>query len=107
MKIVPINRLLLQPTVQLKWIEQHGEIEFIQPKSILETYQLVWAAYIQSQPTHVVDFLDSKLGRDFQLHEQDEVFSLLVGADYIRKKHPCFHQNFSKPNLIWTIKHTV
>jgi hypothetical protein len=104
MRIVPTNRLLLQPTIQLKWIEQHGEIEFIQPKSILDTYHLVWSAFALSRFSHVVDFLTSELAKEYQLHEQDEVFSLLVGADYIQKKHPCFNQDFTKPNLIWSIK---
>jgi hypothetical protein len=104
MRIVPENRLLLQPTIQLKWIEQHGEIEFVQPKPVLRTFEQVWTTFAQGALGSIPEFLATNEGRSFYLHENDRVFSLLVGADFILKKHPCFCQDFSKTNLIWSIK---
>jgi hypothetical protein len=102
MKIVPVNRLLLQPTVQLKWIEQHDEIEFEISEEDQLRFKDVWQAFKTSQAT-LPEFLNDPIYFEFNLHEDDTLISLLTGADYISQKYPEFQLSFLKPNLVWSV----
>ena len=118
MKIVPLNRLLIQPTVQCKWIEQHKTIEFVLDEATQRSFEMCWQAYTEftinaeivlstdesETPTaSIISFLNSAVGRRFELHNDDVIFALLAGADFIQKKYPQFTIQCGRPNLKWSI----
>ncbi len=103
MKIVPLNRLLIQPTVQCKWIEQHKTIEFLLDENMQRLFASVWQAYLAFSCQELVLFLDSDVGRSYELHNHDILFALLAGADFIYHKYPQFQIAFQQPNLTWSI----
>ena len=111
MRIVPANRLLIQPTVQCKWIEQHNTIEFILDDVVQQRFQACWAGYCErnwqkpGEEATLANFLSSKIGRSFECHNDDAVFSLMAGADFIQHKYSSFHLKFQQPNLVWSIEH--
>lgn len=102
MKIVPINRLLLQPTIQQQWLDQNGEIEFELAEGIQKTYQQAWQLFQTGGFQTLAQFVSSEEALAFELHERDEVISLLVGADHMAQRYENFHQKFFQPNLVWS-----
>ncbi len=103
MKNVPLNRLLIQPTVQLKWIEQHREIELMLTADLQLRFDRLWKCYKNSQFGHIHAFLNSDLACQLNLVEDDELFALVVGADYIASHHNSFGYVINQPNLVWRI----
>ena len=103
MKIVPENRLLIQPTVQMHWIEQHGSIEFMISETDQELFDAVWQLYQSSGVRSLVDFLMLEQARPLELQENDQLFALLCGADFIRNHYPSFKYQIGPKNLVWTI----
>lgn len=102
MRLVPMNRLLIQPTVQLKWLEQHGSIEFILEEGVLERFEKLWELLRQTK-TPFNDFLISDDATEWSLHDDDSVFALLTGADYISNRYPSFTAECYDGRLFWSI----
>lgn len=100
MQRVPLDRLLIQPTVQLKWIEQHREIEFLISTRLQNEFSELWS---KLGTARFADFVQSEHATEYQLHNRDHLFALLTGADYIRALHPSFAIKAHQPNLLWTI----
>jgi len=102
-RIVPLNRLLNQPTVQLKWIEQHKQIEFVLDKGVQLAFEQVWKLFQESHAASLFEFLNSEDLEQFCLVEDDHLFALLTGADYIINRYPDFSYELNQPNLVWAI----
>lgn len=104
MRIVPENRLLIQPTVQLKWIEQHGAIEFQLSETDQAEFLARWAHFTKSDLSSLHDYLntDEVVGAD--LFENDKLFALLTGADFIRQKYEQFQCGVENSRLVWRIE---
>jgi hypothetical protein len=100
---VPLNRLLIQPTVQLSWIEQHRELDFEVSYELRIDFFDVWHQYSESEAQSIDAFLLTDVGRVWELHERDHLFALLVGADYIRSRHASFQATEQGPFLRWAI----
>lgn len=100
MQNVPLNRLLNQPTVQLKWIEQHKEIEFQVSEKLQNQFLIVWKLISE---VRLAEFVKMDAAIEFQLHDHDHLFALLTGADYIRELHPSFAIRLHQPNMVWSI----
>lgn len=103
MKNVPLDRLLIQPTVQLSWIEQHRELFFQYDEDLLAEFFELWTEYKTSQCFNIADYLNSANGRRRELHEDDHLFALLVGADYISTRHPTFTAEKQNALMCWQI----
>lgn len=106
MRMVPPNRLLLQPTIQKQWLEQYGEIEFQLAEPTQIQFQQIWNRFQESHFKTLAEFVASMQAKDLDLHEQDELFSLLVGAAFIQQHYANFSQRFLQPNLVWSIRHS-
>ncbi|WP_196158064.1 hypothetical protein [Reinekea sp. G2M2-21] len=103
MRVVPENRLLIQPTVQRKWILQHRTIEFVLPLSVQQTYWQIWQQYQDTGYPSLHDYLNSDAASALALHECDQIFALMVGADAMRREFAVFWQSLNRPNLVWSI----
>ncbi len=103
MKYVPENRLLIQPTVQLKWIEQHQSIEFKLPEELQRSFDEIWCAYCAGGHENIASFLADSKSHHFELHQHDALFALLTGADYISNLYDSFQCKVLAPNLVWSI----
>lgn len=103
MRVVPETRILIQPTVQLKWIEQHRSIEFQLNAQQQNDFKKIWLMYEQSGQRSVAQFLNSSVGFSQALFEEDLNFSLLIGADHIHQRYETFQMRFHQPELIWSI----
>ncbi len=103
MRVVPENRLLIQPTVQRKWLLQHRTIEFVLPMSVQQTYWQIWQAYQDSGYPSLHDYLNSDVASELALHECDQIFALMVGADAMHQEFAVFRQSLNRPNLVWSI----
>ena len=103
MRVVPLNRLLIQPTVQLSWIEQHRRIEFVLDAALQALFNRLWSLYQADSAVTVPAFLTSASAQPFNLVDDDRLFALLVGADYIQKKYPQFRVELGQANLVWAI----
>lgn len=103
MRLVPENRILIQPSVQLQWLEQNRTIEFVLTETQQKKFQEIWKIYQQSHTTSLVDFLNSDTALALELFDDDLNFSLLTGADYIGQRHANFTQQFFQPELVWSL----
>lgn len=102
MKIVPLNRLLIQPTVQRQWIDQHQTLEFQIDSPLQRRFQQLWTCFQEcSQP--MAQFMVSDQSAWFNLSEEDHLFALLVGADHLNNRYPHFSIHYLQPNLLWSI----
>lgn len=100
MKYVPLNRLLIQPTVQMKWLEQNGSIEFLIEAALQDEFLALRSAMGELR---FPEFVRSPLSEAYDLHEKDHLFALLMGVDYIQKKYPNLSVKAHQPNLVWSI----
>ena len=100
MQRVPLNRLLNQPTVQLKWLEQHQSLEFDIPASLQQRFLQLWPDVAK---IGLARFVQQPQAQDYQLYNDDLLFALLAGADYILARQPSFTAQLSDSYLIWTI----
>lgn len=105
MRIVPIGRVLIQPTVQLGWLKQHGQIEFALDTAVQQQFMRIWTDYRKAGRSSLVTFLNHPETDGYQLYENDVLFALLTGADYISNIHPDLCIRACQPNLIWTLPH--
>jgi hypothetical protein len=101
MQKVPVNRLLIQPTVQLKWLEQHKRIEFLVSARLQSEFLWLWRK-MGSQ--RFSEFVVQKETEAYELYNNDHLFALLTGADYIRALYPSFAVECHQPNLVWSIE---
>ena len=101
--MVPLTRLLIQPTGQLSWIEQHRGIEFVLDAALQAQFNQLWSLYQTDSAGTVPAFLKTAVAQPFNLVDDDRLFALLVGADYIQQKHPQFRVELGQANLIWVI----
>lgn len=103
MRVVPGDRLLIQPTVQLSWIRQHGELEFQVPAELQAQFRVLWQRYQATALPTVGDFVKDAQAQPFLLHENDQLFALLVGADYITSHLGPVDILTGQPNLLWRL----
>jgi len=102
-RVVPLNRLLIQPTVQLSWLERHRRIEFVLDTHLQAEFYRLWALYRADGPGDLPEFLSRPALQPFNLVHHDRLFALLVGADYILRQYETFSVDFGQANLVWTI----
>lgn len=100
MQTVPFNRLLNQPTVQLKWLEQHRSIEFVVPAELRQRFMHLWP---QVEATRLALFVQQDQAQSYRLYDDDPLFALLAGADYITTRHASFQVAEARQRLIWSI----
>jgi hypothetical protein len=100
---VPLNRLLIQPTVQLSWLTQHRCIEFVLDAHLQGQFQSLWSLYRDDSPAQLPEFLSRPAVQAFNLVNHDRLFALLVGADYIQRQHESFSVDFGQANLVWSL----
>ncbi|EAR09082.1 hypothetical protein [Reinekea blandensis] len=103
MRVVPANRLLIQPTVQLSWIRQHGDLEFVVAKDVQDRFLRAWTRYRASDHPSLAAFLADDQTLELALHEDDAVFALLTGADTIESALGPLRMATHQPNLTWTL----
>ena len=103
MRVVPADRLLIQPTVQLSWIRQHGNLEFVVSADVQDRFLQAWSRYRASGHLTLVAFLADDQTLDLALHEDDAVFALLTGADAIESALGPLRMATHQPNLTWTL----
>jgi len=102
-RVVPRNRLLIQPPVQLSWLEQHRRIEFVLDEPVKRQFQRLWSLYQDDKPADMPAFLSRPAVQAFNLVNHDQLFALLVGADYIQRQYGTFAVDSGHANLAWAI----
>ena len=103
MRLVPANRLLIQPTVQRQWLEQHQTIELQLSEAAQRSFQTLWTQFLHSAAANPFAFINCAAAQPYCLHEDDLNFALLVGAAHIRERYPQFTMRFFQPALVWSI----
>lgn len=102
MQFVPQTKLLIQPRVQLSWIEQHGWIQFQLEEALISRFQHCWQL-MTSDGVFFKDYIRQPHSTEWQLEEDDSLFALLIGADWIKQKYPSFEIDTNASRLTWRI----
>ncbi|MBU2862270.1 hypothetical protein KO489_00285 [Reinekea forsetii] len=103
MQQVPIDKILVQPTVQYRWLAQHGWIEFNLPEQLLSSFTKVWQLYRSKNPDSVCEFLNDTEITPFYLQENDVLFSLFTGAQYALSQNSQFQIDINGCKMYWRI----
>lgn len=100
MRVVPANRLLIQPTVQLKWFQQHGELEFVLEDALQLRFLQAWTEF-QASHNSLISFLNDPANLHYRFYEDDHLFALITGADFIASHAGPLDIRIHQPNLTW------
>ncbi|MFQ3231680.1 hypothetical protein [Reinekea sp.] len=103
MQKVPIDKILIQPTVQYRWLEQNGSIEFSLPTEVLEKIASLWQLYLEALPTNPSDFLQTSNVASFELFNDDLLFALFTGASYALTRTEAFQLTIKDTQMLWSI----
>lgn len=105
MQKVPIDKILIQPTVQYRWLEQNGTIEFSLPTTLLVQFADLWQLYLDASPVKPSEFLQADNIETFDLVNNDLLFALFTGASYALTQTESFRLNIKAAQMTWTISH--
>lgn len=96
MRIVPLDKLLLQPRVHLQWIRKAGALGFEVGSKLAERFVVLWQQYEREGFPSPPDFLDRH-----PLTEQDRLFALFAGAVYLHRHLPEFQVRLEGGRVVW------
>lgn len=105
MRVVPANRVLIQPTIQYRWLEQHKTIEFSIDAELMTTFLRLWQFYLEQHCPAPVHFFNLLIEQGYELYDQDALFSLLSGAIYAHQQEAPFSVGRFEHRLTWSIDH--
>lgn len=103
MRQVPENRLLLQPTLQAQWLEQHRLLEFILPAALQSQFASLWQSYQSAGCCSLVAYLNTEAALCLELYDKDKLFALLVGTDFVSRRFFNFSFTIHQPALVWRL----
>lgn len=103
MQKVPIDKILIQPTVQYRWLEQNGMIEFSLEEAVLIEFNRLWQLYCECLPIPVTEFLTLTKVEPFNLTNHDLLFALFTGASYALAQTSSFRLNIDHTRMTWLI----
>jgi hypothetical protein len=103
MQNVPLSKILIQPTVQWRWLEQHGILKFSVPKELLSQFDSLWQHYLSARPVELPMFLAQTRVSCFDLVNDDLLFALFTGASYALAQDDSFELKIFNTEMIWQI----
>lgn len=96
MRIVPLNKLLLQPRVHLQWMRQDNLLRFVVGEDLAHHFDGLWRAYVGAGYPPPTAFLEQH-----PLTEDDHLFALFAGAVFAREHLPDLAVEIEDNAVVW------